>query len=75
MKQINREGYDERSTRIMMSNPITELSRLIGAKWFKPLEKLAEGAGVHLLTVKKAIRGEQILPRYEEKLRDFLGKL
>jgi predicted transcriptional regulator len=67
--------YEERSTKIMMEKPITELSKLIGAKWFLTLEQLAEKSGVPLLTLRKAIRGMEISSCYEKKLREFLSKL
>ena len=74
-KQINRGGYDERSTKIMMNKPITELSRFIGSKWFLSTERLAEKSGVPYTTIRKAVEGEKIAPHHEEKLRLFLDKL
>ena len=75
MVRVNRNGFDERSTKIMMNKPITELSRLIGAKWFLPLERLAKEAGIGIETCQKALYGKEILPRYEKKLRAFLDRL
>ena len=50
----------------------TELSRLIGAKWFLPIKRLAAMAGVPIDTTKKALRGYKIHICYERKLRKFL---
>lgn len=74
-KQVNRDGYDERSYKLMMNAPITSLSRYIGAKWFSPLQKLSEQSGVPITSVKKAVKGEKITPFYEDKLRKYLQKL
>lgn len=52
--------------------PITELSRLIGAKWFLPIERLAAMAGVSMDTIKKALRGKRIHICDERKIRKFL---
>ena len=49
-----------------------DLKTLIGHKWFLTLDKLAERAGVGEETVRHVVRGEKILPRYEEQLRKFL---
>jgi hypothetical protein len=59
----------------MMNTPITDLSRYIGAHWYLSLEKLAEQSGLLFKTVTRAVKGETILPRYEKRLREFLGKL
>ena len=74
-KQINREGYDERTYKIMMSKPITDLSRLIGSKWFLPLERLAEKSGVSMTVITRAVHGEEIAPWNEKKIRKVLEKL
>lgn len=71
-KQVNKEGYLERNTRIMLQTPITELSRFIGAKWYLPLEKLSERSGVSYEVIKRALHGETIGVVSERKLREFL---
>lgn len=63
---------DEYSTREMLKRPITEIARLIGAKWFLPPERLSEKSGVALSVIRSAIRGEKIHICYERKLRKFL---
>lgn len=68
-------GHEEYETRVMLSRPITALSKLIGAKWFLPIEKLSEQAGVPINTLLKAVRGGTIPPCKEEKLRAFLERL
>lgn len=74
-RKINRDGNHEYETKIMMSKPITELSKLMGRKWFLTLEKLSEQSGVSLWAVHKAVNGEKIAPQAEEKLRAFLEGL
>ena len=71
-KQVNKYGYQERSTKIMLATPITELSRFIGSKWYLPLEKLSELSGVSYEVIKRAIHGETIGVVSERKLRGFL---
>lgn len=71
----NRDGYDLRTTEIMLNTPITDLSRLIGQKWFLPLEKLAEASGVSMYTLSRAVRGEKIVAWCEERIRKVLEKL
>jgi hypothetical protein len=75
MKIQNREGYDERILKIMMSKPVTPLSRLIGQKWYLPLDKLAEQTGVKITTIQHAVNGKPIQPWNERKIREFLEKL
>ena len=75
MKQISREGYDARTLKIMMSKPITSISRYIGAKWYLPLKDLSVKAGVPIKAVMGAINGEKISPAHEERLRRYLDKL
>ena len=67
-------GHEERNTRIMMEMPITDLSRLIGEKWFLPLEKLAEESDVSLSIVIKAVHGNKIGYWSEKKIRRVLNK-
>ena len=74
-KHTHREGYEERETKIMLSTPITALSRYIGSKWFLTLEQLSEQSGLSLTTIHKAVKGERIPPAYERRLRTFLDKL
>ena len=72
MKYQNHEGYDQRTTSIMLNTPITDLSRLIGAKWFLTIEQLSEQSGVPFPSVQKAVQGKPIRPCYEQRLREFL---
>lgn len=74
-KQVNREGYDERTTQIMLNRPITELSRYIARKWFGTVERLSEESGVPLRSIIQALHGKAMMPCYEKRLRDFLKKL
>jgi hypothetical protein len=74
-KQVNREGYDWRSTKIMLDTPITELSRYIARKWFGTVERLSERSGVVPRTISQALSGKKIMPCYEKRLRAFLDKL
>ena len=70
--QIHRT-YEELTTEIMLKKPITKLSRLIGRKWFLPLEKLSAQSRVPLQTIVRAVNGEEnILDRYEQRLTAFL---
>lgn len=62
-------------TQDMMDKPITELSRLIGAKWFRPLEELAKEAGVGMRWITQAVRGGSIPSNIEKKLREALDNL
>lgn len=66
---------EERLTKIMTSKPITDISRLIGRKWYLPLEQLAEQSGVRLYSILKAVKGENITPLNEKNLRTFLERL
>ena len=65
----------DHNTMCMMETPITDLSRLIGAKWFRPLEELAKEAEVAMRWVTQAIRGGKIPPNVEKKLREALDRL
>ncbi len=58
--------------RIMMSYPRTSLAKTIGAKWFLPIEKLAETAGVSVDTIRKALRGTRISADSEQRIRKAL---
>lgn len=64
-----------KDVKIMMETPVTELSQLIGQKWFLPLEQLAEQSGVAKRWITLAVRGEKIGQHVERKIRDFLEKL
>ena len=66
---------EELSTKDMLSKPITDLAKLIGQKWFLPLENLAEETGVAKKWVTQAVRGGKVGKHVEQQLRDFLGKL
>ena len=72
MSHQNKEGYEERTTKIMLSKPITELSRLIGMKWFLPIEKLSQRSGVSLRIIYRALAGEKLTDYSKSKLMDFL---
>ena len=65
----------DHNTMCMMETPITDLSRLIGAKWFRPLEELAKEAGVYMRWITQAVRGGDIPQNIEQKLREVLDKL
>ena len=68
-------GMMNEHTKAILEYPSTELSRLIGQKWFNTLEKLSKQSGVgknHLLRV---VKGEEISEYHEQKLRAFLDKL
>lgn len=69
------DGCEQACTKRMLEMPITELSKLIGAKWFLPLEKLSEKSNVPLGTIKGAVAGRKILPRHEKRLRELLEEL
>lgn len=69
------ETFAEKSTKYMLNAPITELSKLIGRKWFLPLEQLAERSGVAERWITQAVRGEEIGRHVEQKIRDFLEGL
>ena len=63
------------NTMLMLEKPITELSRLIGAKWFRPLDELAKKADIAMKWVTQAVRGGKIPPEFERKLREVLESL
>lgn len=69
------DGYDEYQTKGMLEAPITELSKLIGQKWFLPLENLSLKTGVSLSTIIQAVRGYQIGVISEQKIRVVLEAL
>ena len=66
------DTYDERTTKIMMRKPVTELSRFIGSKWFLTLDKLAERTGVSLGVITAAVEDKPIRPWNEAKIRRYL---
>ena len=68
-------GHEVQQTRRMMAIPITALAKLIGAKWYSSVEKLADAAGVPKYAVTSAINGKRAFPKHEKKLRDFLESL
>ena len=70
--QMNRDAHHAYETKIMMSKPITDLARLIGRKWFLPLEKLAERSGVSVWAILKILNGEKVAETIADKLRHFL---
>lgn len=65
-------GTDENITKRMMSMPITDISKLIGAKWFLPLEKLSERTGISVSILEGAVEGQKIHISNERKLRKYL---
>lgn len=68
-------GNKEYFLRDMLATPKTDLSRLMGAKWFLSLEKLADRSGVPLGVVLRAVRGERLHPSNERKIRKVLDEL
>lgn len=69
-------GYGNIHTKRMLAMPITDLSRLIGRKWFLPLRTLAERSGVPLYTIYRAVEGGKLKAHnHEQKLRMFLETL
>lgn len=68
-------GHEERRTRDMMDTPVTDLARLIGQKWYLPLDDLAKEAGVRPRFVTQAVRGKAIGSYVEQKIRDVLESL
>lgn len=69
-------GYVNIHTKRMLALPITDLSRLMGRKWFMPLSTLAERSGIPLYTLSRAIAGGDITAHnHEQKLRTFLEAL
>lgn len=73
MKCKRLEKYLVETDRINVKT--TELSRLIGRKWFLSAEKLSEQSGVPISVVCKASKGEKIAPKQEKRLRLFLERL
>ena len=51
---------------------MTDIQKLIGQKWFLPLDRLAERTGIKRVTILRALRGGAIYPAYERKLKEFL---
>lgn len=72
LEMVMHSEYEAETTKIMLKKPITKLLRLIGRKWFLPLEKLSAQSGVPLQTTVRAANGEKILERYERRLTAFL---
>ena len=68
-------GNNEYFLKDMLDTPKTDLSRLMGAKWFLSLEKLAERADVPIGVVLRAVRGERLHPSNERKIRKVLNEL
>lgn len=69
---IENGKHAENATKAMMETPITDLSRLIGAKWFLPLEELSKKSGVAMRWITQAVRGGKIHPNIEKKIREVL---
>ena len=53
---------------------MTDLQKLIAAKWFLPLEILAERSGVYIKTIQRVLQGEEDGDWREQKLRKYLEK-
>ena len=75
MKCGKYETASEFHTRLMLSHPITPLARLIGRKWFLPIEKLVEKTGVSERTFYFIMRGDTVSPPIEKKIRSYLETL
>lgn len=69
------DNRDEYTLKVMLNTPKTDLSRLIGEKWYLSIERLAEKSGVPAKTIHRALHGQKIRQAYENKLRAFLNKL
>ena len=74
-KQVNKYGYQERSTKVMLNKPITKLSRFVGMHWYLGAERLSKEANVPLKSAYNAIAGGAVPDVYEKKIRKFLGSL
>lgn len=66
---------DESKTKRELEKPITDLSKLIGQKWFKSLDELAEKVGVPVNIIKNVVNGKKVRSWNERRIRDFLEKL
>ena len=53
----------------------TELNKLIGATWFRPLKDLSEESSVPKRWITQAVNGGEIPKRYEETLTKYLQAL
>ena len=51
---------------------MTDLQKLIAAKWFLPLETLAQRSGVYIKTIQRVLQGEEDGDWREQKLRKYL---
>lgn len=51
---------------------MTDLQKLIAAKWFLPLETLAQRSGVCFAHIQRVLHGEEIVDWSEKNLRKFL---
>ena len=51
---------------------MTDLQKLIAAKWFLPLETLAKRSGVCFAHIQRALHGEEICEWSEKDLRKYL---
>ena len=65
-------GTDENITKRMLSLPKTDISKLIGQKWFLTLEKLSERTGVSVSILEGAVEGQKIHISNERKIRRYL---
>ena len=75
MQNKNSNGHEELMTKRMLNTPITPTSKLIGQKWFLPLEVLSDKTGVPYGALCSAIRGKKIYPKYEIQIEKYLSKL
>lgn len=65
-------GSEERVTKQMLEYPISSLAKLIGSKWYLPLEKLSEKSGAPITAIIRVLKGKPIRADNERKLREFL---
>lgn len=66
------DTYEERTTKIMLARPITDLSRFIGEKWFLSIDLLAEKCGVNKRWISQTLNGGKVSKKIEQKIRNFL---
>ena len=68
-------AHEEYDAKCMMGKPITELGKLIGANWFRPLDELSVKAGVPMRYITMAIHGSDIPSKHVETLKGFFKTL
>lgn len=62
-------------TENMINTPKTELSRLIGEKWFLGVDELSEQSKIPKRWITQVLHGDKISEKIEKRLRAFLEKL